>query len=103
MVREWGNVGFIVAAIAMFTFTVLFFVFVRWTRDTLGRVLAGVFGPVAAIMVTATARLLGVPIPAYMWVRAVLFSTMALGIVAAVATFVWSSIWAPHHKKKVDR
>lgn len=95
MVKEWGTDAFLVASIAFGLFTVLFMVGVRWWTDLLGRTIAAVCGSIAAIMLVADTRTLGLSIPDYMLVRAILFTVFACVMVGAVGIFVYVQFLSP--------
>lgn len=100
MLKLIGDVGFVVAAVGVLTFSLSFLIAVPWWTDRLGRAIAGVLGSVSIILILSILRLLQVPIPGLFWWRAFVFTAFAATIWAATFAFIWAQFLAPRIKRR---
>lgn len=105
MLRQIGDIAFLVAGSGILAFTVLFLGLVRWWTDALGRLIALVMLSEALIITLALVRLFGVPLPGLYWWRAFLFGTLGVGLWTGCVLFVWAQFIAPRRRKprKLER
>lgn len=103
MLKIIGDIGFVAAAAGLALFAVMFLVSVRWWTDLLGRSIAAVMAVVAAIVILATIVLLGLPLPAVAWWRAILYPALAVAVWSGTIGFIWAQYIAPVRSRKRSR
>jgi hypothetical protein len=100
MVELIGDISFVLAALALVVFAVLFLTAVRWWTDQLGRSIAGVVATIAFIVLLGILRIAGLIASSDLdWIRAIMYPILAVTTWIGTGTFIRAQFLLRRHRR----